>query len=158
MRYRHTMSCPKPVEIVPFQDDEGISRCKFILDKELVAVRPQPRRPFQGWRYLRDEDAPVDLPKGAVANDMPEKKDLLTRRTCKKCKRETMHKRFCGWRKDGRGTWHEKLQCRVCKTTHERKGLPRWQEHLNDRYPVPPEQDMGLFAFLDNAEGDLDDD
>lgn len=61
------------VEIVPFQDDEGISRCKFILDKELVAVRPQPRRPFQGWRYLKDEDAPVDLPKGAVANDMPEK-------------------------------------------------------------------------------------
>ena len=60
------------VEIVPFQDEEGISRCKFILDEELVAVRPQPRRPFQGWRYLKDEDAPVDLPRGSVANDMPE--------------------------------------------------------------------------------------
>ena len=50
------------VEIEQFQDDEGIWRCKFIFDEELVPVRPQPRRPFQGWRYLSDEDAPHDLP------------------------------------------------------------------------------------------------
>ncbi len=61
------------VEIEQFQDDEGIWRCKFIFDEELVSVRPQPRRPFQGWRYLSEEDAPRDLPKGAVAHDMPEK-------------------------------------------------------------------------------------
>ena len=61
------------VDIEQFQDDEGISRCKFIFDAELVPVRPQPRRPFQGWRYLKAEDAPPDLPKGAAANDMPEK-------------------------------------------------------------------------------------
>ncbi len=61
------------VEIERFQDDEGISRRKFIFDEDLVPVRPQPRRPFQGWRYLTDEDAPIDLPKGAVAHDMPEK-------------------------------------------------------------------------------------
>lgn len=61
------------VEIEPFKDEDGISRCKFIFDDELVPVRPQPRRPFQGWRYLTGEDAPLDLPKGAAAHDMPEK-------------------------------------------------------------------------------------
>jgi hypothetical protein len=58
--------------IEPFKDDEGISRCHLMLDSELVPVRPQPRRPFQGWRYLVDEDAPADLPKGASGQDMPE--------------------------------------------------------------------------------------
>ena len=61
------------VEIEPFQDHDGISRCKFILDPHLVPVRPQPRRPFQGWRYLDEGDAPVDLPKGGDTLDMPEK-------------------------------------------------------------------------------------
>lgn len=61
------------VEIEPFKDEDGISRCKFIFDEELVPVRPQPRRPFQGWRYLTEDDAPLDLPKGAAAHEMPEK-------------------------------------------------------------------------------------
>ena len=61
------------VEIGPFKDEDGISRCKFIFDEELVPVRPQPRRPFQGWRYLTEDDAPLDLPKGAAAHEMPEK-------------------------------------------------------------------------------------
>jgi len=59
-------------EIETFTDDEGISRCKFILDEQLVPVKPQPRRPFQGWRYLSAEDAPADLPKGSATQDMPE--------------------------------------------------------------------------------------
>ncbi len=58
--------------IEPFEDEDGISRCKLVFDEELVAVKPQPRRPFQGWRYLAAEDAPVDLPKGGAAQDMPE--------------------------------------------------------------------------------------
>lgn len=61
------------IEIEPIRDEDGISRCKFIFDKELVPVSPQPRRPFQGWRYLTGEDAPRDLPRGTMAHDMPEK-------------------------------------------------------------------------------------
>jgi len=48
-------------DIVPVVDEEGIKRCRLMLGAELVATRPQPRRPFQGWRYLRQEDAPVDI-------------------------------------------------------------------------------------------------
>ncbi|MCE7027308.1 DUF1489 family protein [Jiella avicenniae] len=47
--------------IEPFTDEEGIGRCKILLDRNLVLTRHQPKRPFQGWRYLKGEDAPADL-------------------------------------------------------------------------------------------------
>jgi len=40
---------------------DGISRCDLVFDPELVAVVPRAHRPFQGWRYLKAEDAPRDL-------------------------------------------------------------------------------------------------
>lgn len=46
------------------QCEDGISRCDIVLTEPLVPVRPVPRRPFQGWRYLMAEDAPADLKKG----------------------------------------------------------------------------------------------
>lgn len=45
--------------------DDGISRCAIILDPPLISTEPQPRRAFQGWRYLDPSDAPKDL----AAND-----------------------------------------------------------------------------------------
>ncbi len=50
--------------IIDFEEvvvQDGIRRCKIIYDRELVLVAPTPRRPFQGWRYLADEQAPPDL-------------------------------------------------------------------------------------------------
>lgn len=34
--------------------------CLLALDPELVETVPRPQRPFQGWRYLRADDAPAD--------------------------------------------------------------------------------------------------
>ncbi|MDO5528105.1 MAG: DUF1489 domain-containing protein [Paracoccus sp. (in: a-proteobacteria)] len=48
---------------------DGITRCALVLDRELVRVAAVPRRPFQGWRYLRAEDAPPDLPPGRDMDD-----------------------------------------------------------------------------------------
>jgi hypothetical protein len=31
------------------------------LDPNIVETRLNPRRPFQGWRYLKVEEAPPDL-------------------------------------------------------------------------------------------------
>lgn len=45
----------------PFTDHDGIGRCHLVLDPVLVPVEARPRRPFQGWRYLRDDEAPPDL-------------------------------------------------------------------------------------------------
>ncbi|MBK8456795.1 MAG: DUF1489 domain-containing protein [Phyllobacteriaceae bacterium] len=50
---------------------DGIGRCAIELSGELVPTRFQPRRPFQGWRYLEAKDAPPDL-SGGEAADMPE--------------------------------------------------------------------------------------
>ena len=47
------------IDIEPFTDGQGIRRCHLHLDPELVHTRLQARRPFQGWRYLPPEDAPV---------------------------------------------------------------------------------------------------
>jgi len=47
--------------IRPFIDDEGIKRCDLVKEPRLIATQWQPRRAFQGWRYLEGEDAPRDL-------------------------------------------------------------------------------------------------
>jgi hypothetical protein len=43
---------------------DGSPCCLILLDPALIPVRPVPRRAFQGWRYLSDDDAPEDLGAG----------------------------------------------------------------------------------------------
>ncbi len=59
---------------------DGSPCCLIVLDRKLVPVRPMPRRAFQGWRYLTDDDAPGDLGKGAadVAAIPPDMRRALT--------------------------------------------------------------------------------
>jgi len=40
---------------------DGIRRCAMVLEPKLIRTAPQPRRAFQGWRYLKPEDAPRDI-------------------------------------------------------------------------------------------------
>ena len=52
--------------------EDGTPCCLLVLKDELIPVRPVPRRPFQGWRYLETKDAPRDLfEKGAPGQDIP---------------------------------------------------------------------------------------
>jgi hypothetical protein len=59
------------LELRALKDAGGVSRCGIVLQPELVRVTPQPRRPFQGWRYLAAADAPKDLAEMAGAEDLP---------------------------------------------------------------------------------------
>lgn len=59
------------VGIEPFTDDEGISRCRLVMEPILHRTRWAPKRPFQGWRYLKGEDAPADLAIGEGGEDLP---------------------------------------------------------------------------------------
>lgn len=52
------------VDIRPVTGADGIGRCQLVFDPQIVRTRLQPRRAFQGWRYLKPEDAPPDLPGG----------------------------------------------------------------------------------------------
>ncbi|MDZ7627246.1 MAG: DUF1489 family protein [Parvularculaceae bacterium] len=49
------------VDLRPVSGEDGITRCDIILDRTLYPTQAQSRRAFQGWRYLRPEDAPADL-------------------------------------------------------------------------------------------------
>lgn len=40
---------------------DGIRRCGIVLEPGLIRTAPAPKRAFQGWRYLKAEDAPPDL-------------------------------------------------------------------------------------------------
>lgn len=51
----------------PVRGADGIERCRIVLDPELHLTRTQPRRAFQGWRYLEAADAPQDL--GSASDD-----------------------------------------------------------------------------------------
>ncbi|HTO32689.1 MAG TPA: DUF1489 family protein [Pararhizobium sp.] len=58
--------------IETFTDAEGIGRCKLFLAPEVVETASQPRRAFQGWRYLQPAEAPRDLSAlGSEGADMP---------------------------------------------------------------------------------------
>jgi len=61
-------------EIRPFTDKDGIGRCHLVLDPVVMRTEFQPRRAFQGWRYLTQSDAPADLGKGRAGwAEMPPK-------------------------------------------------------------------------------------
>lgn len=55
-------------------DQEGKGLCIIELEPNMIAVVPQARRPFQGWRYLKPKDTPRDLSthEGFVDPEMPD--------------------------------------------------------------------------------------
>jgi hypothetical protein len=59
------------VEVAEVRDNHGL-RCGLWLDRELVRTSPQPRRAFQGWRYLEPKDAPADLSELKGGVELPE--------------------------------------------------------------------------------------
>lgn len=50
--------------------DDGRALCELVFSPELVLTEPQPKKAFQGWRYLKLADAPRDLDMGEGA-DVP---------------------------------------------------------------------------------------
>ncbi|MBD9372489.1 DUF1489 family protein [Rhizobium sp. ARZ01] len=49
------------LDLRTFKDADGITRCDLVLGPEVIETEFQPKRAFQGWRYLKGEDAPRDL-------------------------------------------------------------------------------------------------
>lgn len=51
-----------------YESDDG-AKCLILTDTDIIQVRPLMRRPFQGWRYLKDEDAPPDIGRYDLSSD-----------------------------------------------------------------------------------------
>ena len=57
-----TIQCrQRLLDIRPFTDGQGVGRCHLVLEPAVVRTDYQPKRPFQGWRYLKHAEAPRDL-------------------------------------------------------------------------------------------------
>jgi hypothetical protein len=69
----------KIIAIEPFRDRDGIGRCRLVMQPKVIAVLPRPMRPFQGWRYFAESDAPQDLESagtGIAAMPEPMRREL----------------------------------------------------------------------------------
>ena len=58
------------VAIEDVTDGDG-KRCALLYEPQLIRTVPRRHRPFQGWRYLRAEDAPPDLDGKSIGADRP---------------------------------------------------------------------------------------
>ncbi|QNA85824.1 DUF1489 domain-containing protein [Sphingomonas sp. So64.6b] len=64
---KHQLVARSP--ILHFGDAEG-GKVAIHIDPKLVFTHARPKRAHQGWRYLEDADAPVDLGVDEVAGDV----------------------------------------------------------------------------------------
>jgi hypothetical protein len=62
----------QPVLAIDTLGEGQARRCEILLDEAMIPTAPQPRRPFQGWRYFEAKDAPPDLAAGADDTPMPQ--------------------------------------------------------------------------------------
>ncbi len=62
------------VDIVADRREDGTPCAGVLLEATLVPVRGRLMKPFQGWRYLHDADAPADSAAGPAngASELPE--------------------------------------------------------------------------------------
>ncbi|MEJ2022537.1 MAG: DUF1489 domain-containing protein [Maritimibacter sp.] len=49
--------------------EDGVRRCRIVMQPALIRTAPAPRRAFQGWRYLTQADAPADLSEAREGDD-----------------------------------------------------------------------------------------
>lgn len=61
----------KIIDVRQYKDAEGKGMCELVFSPDLVPTYAKPKRPFQGWRYLKPDNAPRDLNSGDTALDIP---------------------------------------------------------------------------------------
>ncbi len=64
--FKHQLITRSP--ILRFEPAEG-GRTHIVIEPRMIDLHPRPKRAHQGWRYLSDDDAPVDLGAGEIAGE-----------------------------------------------------------------------------------------
>ena len=62
--------------------EDGTACAAIMLDSELVPLSGRPVKAFQGWRYLRGEDAPRDLRADSAEAQLPHELARQLRELC----------------------------------------------------------------------------
>lgn len=57
-------------DLTEVEREDGGTSCGIVLVPGLIPVIQRRHRPFQGWRYLEEADAPADLPVGADPDEV----------------------------------------------------------------------------------------
>ena len=70
--FKGVILCRQPILAVETVGEGVTARCEVTLAPTPIKVAPTPRRAFQGWRYLKAEDAPPDLSLEAFGEAPPE--------------------------------------------------------------------------------------
>jgi hypothetical protein len=65
--FKGQILCRQTILAIDTVGEGAAKRCEVTVDPTIIRVAPQPRRAFQGWRYLPPEDAPPDLTEGESA-------------------------------------------------------------------------------------------
>jgi hypothetical protein len=52
------------VALTPGKDENGKPMCLIEMEPRQILVQPRAQRAFQGWRYLKPDDAPADIASG----------------------------------------------------------------------------------------------
>ncbi|MEM7070937.1 MAG: DUF1489 family protein, partial [Pseudomonadota bacterium] len=58
---RGVMCVRQPITALESVETLEGKKCKISLGHELISVQPLKHRPFQGWRYMADAQAPKDI-------------------------------------------------------------------------------------------------
>lgn len=69
--FKGAVLCRQAVLDVVTVGEGQARRCEIVLSPKIVRVAPVIRRPFQGWRYLKPDEAPVDLSTGDGGAELP---------------------------------------------------------------------------------------
>ena len=64
--HQHALIGRSPITRFEQRED---GRWWIVLENRLILVHPRAKRAHQGWRYLEEKDAPLDLAEGEVASD-----------------------------------------------------------------------------------------
>ena len=56
-------------EFIEVEREDGGVSCGIVMKPGLIPVFEKRHRPFQGWRYLEEKDAPLDLPTDTEGED-----------------------------------------------------------------------------------------
>jgi len=69
--FKGVLLCRQAIVGVETVGEGQAKRCEIVVSPKIVRVAPAPRRPFQGWRYLHPDEAPVDLSTGDGPSHAP---------------------------------------------------------------------------------------